>query len=434
VKEEILHIVWKYSLLNQFSCYSTDGEKVEVISPGIHNESDAGPDFSSAKIRVGEMVWVGNVEIHIKTSDWYEHLHQFDPSYQNVVLHVVFEDDCGDIEGTKKFPILELKKCVDLNVWSRISQIEKSKLKIPCSDFIHEVSTLDWIRWQDQLINERFERKVKEVQLLYKLSDKNWESVIFQLLSKSLGGTVNKEPFLILSKQVNLSFLKKHKDRLFVIESILFGMSGMLDSDFNDLYPVSLKKEYTFYKAKFSLYEMEGFWWKWLRLRPSSFPTIQLALLSSLIHNLQDLELLFQVNSFNDFKETIQKNSCLSLYWENHYKFDLPSKDKTKNWGDDLLKRIFINAVIPYQIAKYILNGGDDVSDFLRKMDDLKYENNKVIRKWQLLNVPISTSYESQAMLQLNKEYCSRKKCLNCNIGLRILKHSKYDKTFERNT
>ena len=433
MKEEILHIVWKYSLLNQFNCYSTDGEKVEIMSPGIHNESDAGPDFSSAKVRVGEMIWVGNVEIHLKTSDWYEHLHHFDPSYQNVVLHVVYEDDCGDIEGTKKFPVLELKKCVDLNVWSRITQIEKSKSKIPCSEFINEVSSLDWIAWQDRLIIERFERKVKEVQLLYKLSNKNWESVIFQLLAKSLGGTVNKEPFLILSRQVNLSFLKKHKDRLFVIESILFGMSGMLEEDFIDLYPVSLKKEYTFYKAKFSLYQMEGFWWKWLRLRPSSFPTIQLALLSSLIHNLTDLEFLFRAKSFKEFKIIIQNNSCLSFYWENHYKFDSPSKEKTKNWGDDLLKRIFINAVIPYQIAKDILLGGEGSYDFLHKMNDLKYENNKVVRKWQMLNAPISTCYESQAMLQLNKEYCSRKKCLNCNIGLRILKRSKYDRTFEEN-
>tara|TARA_B110000211_G_C14069891_1_gene549422 strand:- start:1290 stop:2594 length:1305 start_codon:yes stop_codon:yes gene_type:complete len=434
VKEEILHVVWKYSLLNQFNCYSTDGEKIEVISPGIHNELDAGPDFSSAKVRVGDMLWVGNVEIHVKTSDWYEHLHHFDPSYQNVVLHVVYEDDCGDIEGTKKYPIIELKKCVDLKVWNRISQIEKSKSKIPCSDFINEVSSLDWIGWQDRLITERFERKVKEVQLIYKLSDKNWESVIFQLLAKSLGGTVNKEPFLILSKQVNISLLNKYKDRLLVIESILFGMSGMLDDHFIDLYPMSLKSEYSFHKAKHSLYQMESFWWKWLRLRPSSFPTIQIALLASLIHNLKDLELLFQVKSFSEFKEIMNENSCLSFYWENHYKFDHPSKEKTKNWGDDILKRIFINAVIPYQIAKNILSGGDEISNFLHKMNSLKYENNKVIRKWQQLNVPISTCYDSQAMLQLNKEYCSRKKCLNCNIGLRILKRSKYDGNFEENT
>lgn len=422
-----MHIVWKYRLLNQLKCYSIDGEKIEIISPGVHNESDAGPDFSSAKIRVGKMMWVGNVEIHVKTSDWYEHLHHFDPAYQNVVLHVVYEDDCGDIEGTRKFPVIELKKCVNPEIWNRIGQIEKSKLTIPCSEFISSVSSLDWIAWQDRLVSERFERKVKEVQIMYKLSGKNWESVIFQLLAKSLGGTVNKEPFLILSKQLNLSFLKKHRENLFVVESILFGMSGFLGESYQDLYPKALKREYLFYKAKFSLFEMEAFWWKWLRLRPSSFPTIQLALLASLLHNLSDLEVLFQADSFKDFKKIIHKNSCLTFYWENHYKFDQPSKEKTKNWGDDLLKRIFINAVIPYQIAKDELVAGKGAFEYLQKMNDLKWENNKIIRRWQSLEVSISTSYDSQAMIQLNKEYCSRKKCLNCNIGLRILKHSKHD-------
>ena len=414
-------------MLSQFNCYSTDGEKVVIISPGKHNESDSGPDFSSAKVRIGDLVWVGNVEIHVKTSDWYSHFHHFDPSYDNVILHVVYEDDQNHFEGTKRYPIIELKKCVDPSVWSRIRQIERSKFKIPCSAFINDISTLDWIAWQDRLVTERFDRKVKEVKLIYKLSGKNWESVIFQLLAKSLGGTVNKEPFLILSKQLNISHLKKHKDRLFVIESILFGMSGMLEGSFNDLYPLSLKKEYFFHKTKLSLYQMEGYWWKWLRLRPSSFPTIQIALLSSLIYNLNNLESLFQANSFSEFKEIMNQNSCLSFYWENHYKFDSPSKEKTKNWGDDILKRIFINAVIPYQIAKNNLVGGKNAYYFLQKMHSLNYENNSVIRNWQKLNVPISSCYDSQAMLQLNKEYCSRKKCLNCNIGLKILKHSKYD-------
>ena len=147
MREEILHLVWKFGLLNHFDCYSTNGEKVQVISVGTHNDQDAGPDFSTAKIRVGETLWVGHVEIHTKTSDWYSHLHHFDKAYQNVVLHVVYEDDCGDIEGTKQFPILELKKCVDPQVWERILKIEKSKKIIPCSGWLSTVNALDWISW-----------------------------------------------------------------------------------------------------------------------------------------------------------------------------------------------------------------------------------------------------------------------------------------------
>ncbi len=427
MKEEDLHHIWKYNLINQSSCYSTDGEKVIVISQGKHNELDSGPDFSFVKVIIGDLCWIGNLEIHVKTSDWFKHLHHLDPSYQNVILHVVYENDYPLLEGAKKCPIIELKKCVNPEIWKRITQIQESKLKIPCYNFIKDVTSLDWKSWQDHLVKERFKRKVKEVELIYKLSDKNWESVVFQLLSKSLGGVVNKEPFLILSKQINISYLKKHKDNLFIIESLLFGVSGMLEDEFKDLYPLMLKKEYLYHKAKFSLYQMEGFWWKWLRLRPSSFPTIQIALLSSLIHNLKDLENLFQVNSFKKFKNIIDKNSCLSLYWENHYKFDFPAKEKTKNWGDDVLRRIYINAVIPYQIAKNNLIGGKDVSYFIYKMKSLRSENNIVTRKWKKLNVPISNCFASQAMLQLNKEYCSRKKCLNCNIGIRILKYSNYD-------
>lgn len=434
MKEEILHLVWKFGLLNTLNCYSTDGEKVEVLNPGTYNESDAGPDFSTAKLKIGETTWVGNVEIHHKTSDWFNHLHHLDPFYQSVVLHVVYEDDCGHIEGTKKFPIIELKKCVNPEVWERVLLIESSKKKIPCSKWIDQVKPLEWMNWQDRLVVERFERKAKEVSLFYSVNDKDWSKVAFQLISKSLGGTVNKEPFLILSRLVPLEVIKRHKSDILAIESILFGVSGMLDGDFTDLYPRKLQQEYQFYKQKFHLKEMEEYWWKWLRLRPSAFPTIQIAILASLIHNSNQIENLFELNNFKEFENEVKKLTVLSPYWENHYKFDKPSKEKVKNWGKGQLSRIFINGVIPFQIAKRIEIREEGFEDIIGMLNDLTPENNKIIRLWKEYDLSISSSYESQAMIQLHNNYCSQKKCLNCNVGLKVLKQAKHDKVFEKGT
>lgn len=428
MREEVLHLVWKFGLLNHFDCYSTNGEKVQVISVGTHNDQNAGPDFSTAKIRVGETLWVGHVEIHNKTSDWYSHLHHFDKAYQNVVLHVVYEDDCGDVEGTKQFPILELKKCVDPQVWERILKIEKSKKIMPCSGWLSTINALDWISWQDRLLVERFERKANEVEVMLQLNNKNWESVSFQLLAKSLGGTVNQEPFLILTRLLPLEVLKKHRNDILVIESIMFGVAGMLNDHFSDLYPKSLKSEYLFYKQKFRLEEMECFWWKWLRLRPSSFPTIQISMLASLICNVSRLENVFEIKTFEAFKKMMQANTSLTSYWENHYIFDIASKEKPKNWGDDLLRRIFINAIIPYQIARARVMGTFSAEIILDNLIELKPENNKITRMWKALGLKVNSAYESQALIQLNKEYCSQKKCLNCNIGLKVLKQSTNDK------
>ncbi len=434
MNEHILHLVWKYRLLNPLACYSTDGEQIQIISPGIHNEQNSGPDFSTAKIKVGDTLWIGNVEIHLKTSDWYNHLHHLDEAYQSVVLHVVYEDDCGDIEGTKKYPIIELKKCVDASVWKRIYQIESSKSKIPCSKWLDQINSMDWTLWQDRLLIERFERKSKEVTLLYKMNKQNWEKVVFQLIAKTIGGTVNKEPFLILSRLAPMEVLLKHKSDILALESILFGVAGMLNENFTDAYPKKLKQEYLFYKQKFDLEEMENHWWKWMRLRPSAFPTIQIAILSSLIHNTNQLENLFGLKDFKSFKQQIQQSTVLSSYWENHYRFDKPTKEKVKNWGGDLIKRLFINGVISFQIAKKDSVGIEGFENELNLLSQINYENNAVIRDWLSFNVPISTAYESQALLQLYNDYCSRKKCLNCNIGLKVLKRAKHDTICEESS
>lgn len=419
VKEEILHVVWKFGLVNLLNCYTSDGQKIEVVTPGTYNALDSGPDFLAAKIRIDNTLWVGNVEIHTKTTDWYNHLHHLDPAYQNVILHVVYENDCGALEGVKNIPLIELKRCVDPDVWEKIESIEKSKKSIPCSNWLSAIQPIDWVVWQDRLLVERFERKAKEVAVLFKLFDKNWEKVCFGLLARSLGGTTNKEPFQILSRLLPIEIVKKHRDNLLSVEALLFGVAGMLSEDFKDLYPNKLKSEFQFLKNKYQLEVMDGAWWKWLRLRPTSFPTIQIALLASLLHHSKRLDSIFDLEDFKLFSNFVFENSQVSSYWENHYKFDQISKEKPKNWGKESVKKIFINCVVPYQIHRF---SEDDIMPYLERLSQIKPEGNRVVRAWEANGLKIKSAYESQAFIQLSNDYCSRKKCLNCNIGLKVLK------------
>ena len=425
--EQVLHLVWKYCLLNQLQCYTTNGERIQIVSPGTHNNQNSGPDFSTSKIRIGDNLWVGNVEIHKKTSDWYIHRHHLDKAYENVVLHVVYEDDIGESEDSDSLPIIELKKCVNPEVWEKISLINKSKKNIPCSNFITLLNTEDWIDWQNLLVIKRFEKKAKDVRVLYNLNNKDWSKVVFQLLAKSLGGTVNKDPFMVLTRETPLEILNKHKCNLLSLESLLFGVAGMLKGNFKDVYPRKLQQEFQFLKHKYGLHEMDSHWWKWMRLRPNSFPTIQIAMLSSLLFNSSQIENLFGISSPRQFKKELNRLSVLSPYWENHYRFDKPAKEKVKNWGKETLERIYINSVIPYQIAKKMELGELDFSDELNRLHDMKAENNKIIRGWKELCIPVSSAYQSQALIQLFNDYCSRKKCLNCSVGLKVLKLAKYD-------
>lgn len=427
MKENILQLVWKFGLINLANCYTTNGEKVSVVNPGVHNTQNSGPDFSTAKVYINDTLWVGNVEVHCKSSDWFNHLHHLDEAYQNVVLHVVYEDDCGAIEGIKHFPVIELKKCVDAEVWSKIEAIDLSKSKIPCESWLSEMNAVDWVSWQDRLLVERFETKSRAVDVLYHTNDKNWEKVCFQLLCKSLGGTVNKEPFLLLSKLLPFEVLNKHRSNLLSIEALLFGVAGMLGGDFEDLYPKRLKQEYQFLKAKFKLQELNAVSWKYLRMRPVAFPTVQIALLSSLIFNTNGLVNVFLSKNEQALFKLLSSSTVTSPYWENHYKFDKPSKGITKNWGAAFVNRLFINAVIPFQLAKGRMANSEEAYVLLEQLNNVKAEENKVIKLWRSLNVPVKSAFESQSLLELYNNYCCQKKCLICNVGLKVLKQAKND-------
>lgn len=428
MKEEVLHWIWKFNLIAKPFCYSTLGQKIQIVHVGQYNDSNSGPDFSAAKIIIDGVLWVGNVEVHINTSDWFYHGHQFDPNYANVILHVVYEHDSHSRTATSEIPILELKKFVNPSLWSDLANIRKAKSGLPCSRMIHRINTLEWMVWQDRLLVERFEKKVEEVEFLFKLSNKDWESTCLQLLGKSLGGVVNKEPFQILTKEVGMDHLRKNRNELIRIEALLYGIGGMLDQNFIDLYPNVLKSEFEFLKSKYKLFSMEKHWWKWLRLRPSSFPTLQISLLASLLYHNKSLEDLFLIEDYKSFLKLMKSQSCLSPYWENHFRFDMPVKEKPKGWGDEMIKRIFINAVIPYQILKRRQMGSEDVMGVLEKLIVIPPEKNKIVRDWKELGVSVTNAYESQALVQLTNEYCCRKKCLNCNIGLKILNRAKvYD-------
>lgn len=421
--ESILHYIWKYRLFDQTNLQATLNQELQVISLGTTN-TDAGSDFYHAKIKIDETLWVGNVEIHIRSSDWLKHKHQFDKAYDNVILHVVWIDDI-DIyrtDGTL-IPVLELNHLVSEEVLRKINALSNHTNWIACENQIKDVDDFTIKQWLDRMMIERFELKSNYTAELYESLKGNWEDTFYISLARSFGFKVNADPFEILAKNLPQQLLAKHKNNPLQIEALIFGVSGLLNSTFKDDYPQNLKKEFRFLKSKYQLKIMEAHLWKFARTRPDNFPTIRLAQFAGLIiksshlfsktmeaRNHKELALLFEDLPVND-------------YWKNHYMFDDVVKKASKNMGENSVNNLLINTVAPL-VFFYGRKLGNDA--FKDKATDLliniKPEKNNIIFKFNGLGMKIETAFESQAVLQLKKFYCDQKKCLNCGIGNKILR------------
>ena len=419
--EELLHHIWKFRLFDNKNLSTTEGEVIEITNPGFHN-TNAGPDFFNAKIKVGDTVWAGNVEIHVRSSDWDKHDHQDDKSYDNVVLHVVYESDKKVLrKNGQLIPTLELKGRSDTAVYKKYHDFKYSRDWIPCEKQISNVSAVTVNSWLDRLLVERLEKKSESIVRSLKLNKNNWEETFYQQLARSFGSNVNGEPFELLAKSLPLNFLYKQKENLLQIEALLFGQAGMLAEKFKDDYPVQLQKEYKFLKQKFSLTPIDTHLWKFLRLRPVNFPTIRIAQLAQLLYLSGRLfPRIIEEENIKTIKMILAVKT--SAYWNDHYRFGKRSPKRKKSLGADTIEAIIINTVIPFLFVygkqkneeKYV----DRALFFLEK---LKGEKNSIIEKWAKLKMPVRSAYSTQALLQLKKEYCDRKRCLQCAIGNKLL-------------
>ncbi len=423
MKEDFLHYIWKNKLFDAEKMLTRTGQAIEVIHPGIHN-LDSGPDFFNARIKIGNKIWAGNVEIHVKASDWLRHGHIDDQAYDNVILQVVYQNDAEITQASgKKIHNIELS--FDPEYYAGYCQLMSSKRWIPCEDFVTSVDDLTITHWRDNLMVERLERKSNEVIEKLKIHDFNWEEVFYHRVARNFGFKINAEPFELLAKSLPLRYLGKHKDHLHQIEAMLFGQAGLLDKQIEDEYYQQLKKEYSFLQQKFQLSPLDAHLWKFMRLRPPNFPTIRIAQFSQLVHQSSGLfskiietPTIDALASFFDIKA--------SAYWDTHYVFGKESRKRIKKLGTTAFHTIVINTIVPFLFVygKYTNKEKlkDRAFDFLTALPP---EKNSIIDKWQELNVKIDSAFDSQAHLQLTKEYCKHGKCLQCKIGHHIIRNKK---------
>jgi len=422
MSEEFLHYLWKYSLFDKDLILSS-GEIVEILNAGLHN-FDAGPDFFNAKIKIENTIWAGNVEIHINSSDWKKHNHHIDKSYDNIILHVVFNNDSEIKRANGEIiPTVEISGKFNIKLLEKYQGFMNNKLWIPCQNQIQDANKFVVSKWFERLLIERLEKKTDNIYKTLELYNNNWKQTFYQHLARNFGFNLNAEPFELLSKSLPENYLGKHKDKIFQIEALLFGQAGLLDKNFSDDYPSNLKKEYLFLKHKFSLEPIDKHLWRFMRLRPGNFPTLRIAQFANLYSKSDDLfSIVLETGNYKDIFKIF--DATTSPYWESHYVFDKLSVKKKKILGENAANLLIINTVVPFLFAygnyKNIQSFKDRALEFLEQIPG---EKNSIINRYEKLGMTSNKAYHTQALLELKKNYCNLKKCLQCSIGNELLKN-----------
>lgn len=422
MREDFLHYLWRMKRFHLEDLKTTEGEAIQIADFGRHNQH-AGPDFLEAKVRVGETLWAGNVEIHLNASEWLTHKHQEDKTYDNVILHVVLEEDQPVFRSNgERIPCLELRKRIPLKVANTYQKIIHNEHWIPCQHLFYSVSDMTKNIWLDRLLVERLE--VKTVHIAERLAHNNhsWEETFYQILARNFGVKVNAEPFELLARLTPLNVFGKHKNNLFQIEALLFGQAGLLEKEFEDAYPKAIQKEYQFLRQKYDLYPVKEESWRFLRMRPANFPTIRIAQFATLIYQSTHLfSKILEIDNVKDVENLFVIK--LSTYWNNHYVFDKESITRNKTLGKSTIHLLIINTIVPFLFLYGTYKSLEAYRDkALRLLEELNPEKNSIIEKWKTLGLEPESAYQTQALLQLKNEYCTKKRCLECSIGNSILK------------
>ena len=421
MQEDFLHYIWKHKKFQINNLKTTTGEPVLVTSVGQHN-FNSGPDFFNAKLKIGEQLWAGNVEIHINSSDWFLHSHEQDKAYDNVILHVVWEDDTEVFrKDNSPIPTLQLRDFVDTSMLNNYKKLFTKQNKwINCeNDF---ASTDDFIlnNWLERLYFERLERKSATIETLLAASKNDWEAVLFKMLTKNFGLKVNGESFFSLAQSIDFSVIRKTQSIQKVLEALLLGQAGLLEQDVEDAYYLSLVKEYQFLKQKFKIENTQVLPIQFFRLRPPNFPTIRLSQLASLYNKHQNLfSKIIELNKLEDFYELFKVTP--SEFWKTHYTFQKESKVSTKTLTKSFIDLLLINTILPIKFS-YAKQKGEEIdSEIIKIASSLASEKNSIIDAFNSLKKVSKSSLESQSLIQLKTEYCDKNKCLQCAIGNSLL-------------
>ena len=420
MSEELLQFIWQNRLFDIDSLVAHTGEKVDVIHVGSRS-INSGPDFINARIKVGETIWAGNTEIHTLASDWFKHGHDTDKAYDNVILHVVKKNDAVIRRSDgEEIPTLELK--YNSFYEQKYEDLKTSRNWIPCQkDFCIE-DDFQLHAWLERLCIERLEQKATRILNLLAFYKNDWEESFYCALATNLGYKINAQPFEMLAKSVPLNTLLRHRDNLLQIEALLFGQAGFLSASlFDDAYFNSLKKEYQFLRKKYTLKPMESHLWQFMRLRPAGFPTVRIAQLASLIFRSNSL--FSRILGTSDLQRLCAVfRTEPSSYWITHHQFNKPGVSQVKLLGSDTIDSIIINTVVPFLFCYGNTHGiqkfKDRAVEFLARIDA---EQNSIIKEWESLGMKAKDAMDTQSLLQLKNEYCNRRKCLSCQVGMWIL-------------
>lgn len=419
MQEALLQFIWQYNLYRPAGLKTLAGEPVQVIHPGTINR-DAGPDFGMARVRIGDALLVGNVELHTKTSDWDRHHHDSDAAYSRIILHVVYEHDSDKTNNVA--PLLELKEHIPDYVLERYSKLIQTTAPLPCGSVLHSVNDITRSSWLSRMLVERWEQKLGIWSEELKQAGNDWHTLFWWRLAANFGFKINATPFLLLAQSLRLRILAKQSS-LLQTEALLFGQSGFLQGQFADDYPNALQQEYAFLRHKYSLTPIEPHLWKFLRLRPANFPTIRLAQLAALIHAAPDL---FNAIGSKEGIAALTKSLSVkaSEYWDTHYRFDeAPSRKISKMLGADAVQNIIINTLAPMRfLYAHEHSKTSDAEDALQLLDALPAEDNNIIRMWESHGWKPFNAGNTQSLIQLYNSYCANKRCLECAVGLSVIR------------
>lgn len=418
--EALLQYIWQHKLWLSEDMVTNDGRRVRVIDPGLLN-TDSGPDFFNAKVEIDGHTWVGNVEIHVRASDWRRHHHDTDPAYDSVVLHVVEKDDAPVYRSNG-----ELIPQVALQISHRFNEsydrLVNATVELPCAARLNEVPRLTVTEWIEALAFERLHSKVDRVRDLYDRYHGSWEDICYVTLARTLGFGINNDAFERLARATPLRLLHKHSDSILQVEALLFGQAGLLNGAYDDdAYYRQLTREYAFLANKFSLHPIEGTAWRLFRSRPQNFPFRRIALLAQFVHD--------GFNLMNDIVEASDTKALrklfdieLSGYWTTHYSFGKPSPSAGRALTGSSVDIVLINTVAPLYYARGEMTDDYSMTDrAIALLEDIRPERNSIVAMFQNAGIKCDDALTSQALIQLRRNYCEARKCIYCRLGHRLL-------------
>lgn len=421
MKEAFLHQIWKLKRFSHQKLSLTNGCKLEILNPGWLNH-ESGPDFFNGSIRIDGIQWNGNIEIHIKSSDWYAHKHELDKAYNNVILHVVYEHDQDVKIDNECIPTLELKPILDQHEWSTYLKFINSPLQIPCEKSIQFIDAIHIQEQVQRMFVQRLERKAEMLLLRLKEINNNQQQLLYEEIAKIFGSKVNALPFLELTQRLPLSILLREQIKRRI--TLTLGVAGFLEEQMEDLYFQSLKEEWKFLKNKYNLNPMDKLAWKFFGVRPQSYPPFKLVQFAVFLNELIGFTSVkcSVSNAVQILKLKLKKCNEIPHFWKIHYHFGKTIKTHSTELSIDFIHSYFINVYVPFLwLNNYLQNTVEKNETSIQLLEKIPPENNKISRFYKKIGIEIKSSADSQGLLELKHEFCDKKLCLSCTIGTKIL-------------